>query len=100
MTARNPRTMTAEREAQIRQFRARFQTDDLLKELDAERDVSRQLAECLESALAQLAPEYYRTDGYAECRVALAQYTATQPDTLASSGEVPTDTVPFQGGRD
>ncbi len=58
MTAKTPRTMSAEREAEIRGyeaheyfswFRAIDMRDDLVNEWDAEREVSRKLAEALES---------------------------------------------------
>ncbi len=78
------RTMSAEREALYRE-RPLNGSQHIFTELDAERAVSRKLAERLESALMQLPPEYCKTEGYVECRAALAQYTAQSPQGSADS---------------
>ncbi len=104
MTARIPRTMTAEREAKARKFSSNPElmfTWDIWAELDAERDVSRKLAEALEHFTAS---DLYDSDHTTEllhavrrADAALAQYTA---NALASSKDPGNDTLPSQGGRD
>ncbi len=105
MTARTPRTMTAEREAKARKFSSNTElmfTWDIWAELDAEREVSRKLAEALyvhhDTSTCMWCNRY--NDNYkhpCKAKAALAQYTATP---LASSEGLPTDTGPSQGGRD
>ncbi len=115
MTARTPLTMSAEREFGDRKIgNGRFNGNadgfvleairDAFAELDAEREVSRKLAEAL-GVYAD--PRNFvegndwvwvgNDDPKEAASAALAQYTATQ---LASSEGLPTDTVPSQGGRD
>src|SRR5947207_1408409 len=48
--AMTPRTMTTEKEVEIREFRNRFHTDALLIELDAERAESQKLKEACAAA--------------------------------------------------
>jgi len=53
----------------------------MLEDYRKERELSDQLAERLESALLQLSPDYCLTDGYRQCRAALAQHAAMRAKT-------------------
>ncbi len=103
MTARTPRTMTAEQRT-IHDLRRLLdnqsqQRANLERQLLAEREVSRKLAEACQRARDRMYVHQSAAtkEAVALCDAALAQYTATP---LASSEGLPTDTVPSQGGRD
>ncbi len=121
MTARTPRTMTAEDERVMRkQYGAiwGWPGTRIFAELDAERLVSQKLVEALEPFEKtytdfreewdaenewEINPELdlaldVQAKHWKQLRAALAQYTA--PNALASSEDPGKDTSPSLGGRD